>query len=249
MRILSQLALIGSAQFGLSCSWDCHIYALRVRDGLVLIDAGSGLGEDEVAAQLESDFPGVPVVGLILTHAHMDHSGGAGGLRRRFGCVVMSSEETGAILERGDEERSGLRRAREMGGYPADLRMKPGRIDQTFRANQEIELGGQAWYPVRLRGHSHDSYALLTKVGDRTACFSGDAVFYGGILGVINAWDSGLQGYVEDLPQLKNAGIDILLPGHGLFTLREGQKHIDAAIRSLESGFLPPQIGQGAAIF
>ncbi|MGC9223826.1 MAG: MBL fold metallo-hydrolase [Terracidiphilus sp.] len=249
MRILSQLAMIGSAQFGLSSRLDCHMYAVRSPEGVVLVDAGSGLGEREVAAHLEADFPGVAVAGVILTHSHMDHSGGAEALRMRFGCKLFVSEETRPILESADEERSGLRRAREMGGYPEDLRMKPCAIDCTYQSGEAFEAGGRRWRAVRVRGHSNDSYCLMTEIEGRNACFSGDVVFYGGVLGVINSWDSDLHGYVEDLPRLTNAKIDILLPGHGLFTLKNGQRHVDAAIRSLDSGFLPRQIGQGAAIF
>ena len=81
------------------------------------------------------------------------------------------------------------------------------------------------------------------------ACFSADCVFYGGVLGVINAEDSGMQGYSKDLPKLGGLGVDLLLPGHGLFTLKHGQKHIDSAMEGMRRGFLSPQIGQGAIIF
>ncbi len=241
--------MVGSAQFGLSDQWDCHVYAVDSPQGVVMIDAGSGLGEADLAAELAADFPGVSVAGIILTHSHADHSGGAGALRKRFGCTLVTSEETGSILEAGDEERSGLRRAREMGAYPKELRLRNCPVDQTFRSGEQFEVGGRVWNPMRVRGHSNDSYCLLTLIDGHVACFSGDVVFYGGVLGVINAWDSSLQGYVEDLPMLRNSGVEMLLPGHGMFTLKAGQRHIDAALQSLQSGFLPAQIGQGVVIF
>ncbi len=249
MRILSDLAMVGSAQYGLSSPWDCSVYAVRVPQGLVLVDTGAGTGEDEIVANLAEDFPGVPVMGAILTHSHMDHAGGADGLRQRLGCEIAAPQVSREILELGDEKRSGLQQARERGGYPPTLCMKAYAVDKVFCADVEFQLGGQTWRPVHVRGHSHDSFCLTTRIAGKRACFSGDVVFYGGVLGVINSWDSGMQGYVEDLPRLGELGVDMLLPGHGMFTLKGGQRSIDAAIQALRSGFLPAQIGQGAAIF
>jgi hypothetical protein len=39
------------------------------------------------------------------------------------------------------------------------------------------------------------------------------------------------------------------LPGHLLFTLRNGQQHIDLALTQLKRGFVPLSIGQLEAIF
>jgi glyoxylase-like metal-dependent hydrolase (beta-lactamase superfamily II) len=153
------------------------------------------------------------------------------------------------ILSHADEDGSGLKQARERGTYPRELRMRPCLPDATYRDGEEIRIGGRDFHTLHVRGHSEDSFCLLTKLNGGLACFSGDAVFYGGILGVINAKDSGMQGYFLDLPKLSGLGIELLLPGHGLFTLKNGQKHIDAATEAMDKGFLPPQIGQGALIF
>ena len=79
--------------------------------------------------------------------------------------------------------------------------------------------------------------------------FTGDTIFYGGILGVINRPDSGMQGYRCDIKKLSNLNVEGLFPGHGLFTLRRGQAHIDLAIEQAHKGFLPRQIGQWDIMF
>ncbi|MHB1022220.1 MAG: MBL fold metallo-hydrolase [Acidobacteriaceae bacterium] len=249
MRINSFLAIIGSGQFGLSSPYDCHVYAIRGPEGVVLIDAGSGLAEAELVRNLAMDFPNVPVAAVLLTHAHMDHSGGALGLKRYFHCPVIASNLSKPALEAADEESNGLRHAREAGGYPSHLHMKPCPIDATYADGEHIAVAGLVLEAVHVRGHSQDSFCLLTHLNGSHICFSADVVFYGGILGVINAWDSTMQGYCSDLPKLQGRSIDMLFPGHGLFTLQNGQQHIDAAIQTLGSGFLPAQIGQGAGIF
>lgn len=77
----------------------------------------------------------------------------------------------------------------------------------------------------------------------------GDILFYGGIVGLINSPDSSLQSYCEDIGKLEGLAVDILLPGHGLFTISGGQRHIDMARAELQKGFVPRTIGQGDLIF
>jgi glyoxylase-like metal-dependent hydrolase (beta-lactamase superfamily II) len=249
MRISQFLAIIGSAQFGLSGPYDCHVYAIRGPGGIVLVDAGSGLAEIEVAQHLAEDFPDVPVAAVLLTHSHADHSGGADGLRHRYHCRVIASDLTAPILQAADEERSGLRRAREAGGYPPGLHMRPCSVDGVYRDGDHFMVAGLTFEAVQVRGHSHDSFCLIVEVNGHRICFSADVVFYGGILGVINAWDSSFQDYCVDLQKLQGRSIEMLFPGHGLFTLRDGQRHIEGAIQTLNNGFLPAQIGQGGGIF
>jgi Zn-dependent hydrolases, including glyoxylases len=249
MRVNSNLAIVGSGQFALSGPYDCHVYAIRCPEGIVLIDAGSGLHEAEIVNNLCEDFPGVPIVDIVVTHGHPDHSGGAADLKARFGCRVLTSTLTAPTLRDADEERNGLRHARELGVYPLDLRMKHCRPDAVYNDGDVLQIGGQEFRALHIRGHSEDSFCLLTKLDGALACFSADVIFYGGILGVINSRDSGMQGYVADLPKLADLGIEMLLPGHGLFTLKNGQRHINAALDAIQKGFLPQQIGQGTIIF
>ena len=58
-----------------------------------------------------------------------------------------------------------------------------------------------------------------------------------------------MKGYRADLSKLRGLGVEGLFPGHGLFTLRDGQRHIDLAIEECQKGFLPRQIGQADIIF
>ena len=82
------------------------------------------------------------------------------------------------------------------------------------------------------------------------ALFAGDIVFAAGIIGLINYPGSDLTRYRDNIGRLGGLGIDALLPGHLLFTLGNGQRHIDLAIERLTNGgFVPYSIGQGAVSF
>jgi glyoxylase-like metal-dependent hydrolase (beta-lactamase superfamily II) len=69
--------------------------------------------------------------------------------------------------------------------------------------------------------------------------FTGDVVFYGGAIGLINADGSSLADYRRDLPKLSELKVDMLFPGHSVFVLRNGQKHIDRALKKLTDFVLP----------
>lgn len=249
MRIKNYLAVVASLQFGLAGPSDCHVYALRGPEGVVLIDAGAGTHSHELLHNLRSDLPGCTLTALLLTHAHMDHCGGAASVREATGCAVIAAVPSKAILETGDEEASGLRVAREQGVYPADSRLTPCPVDLTVRDAETFSAAGVEFTAFHVRGHSPDSFCYLTRFSGSPWLFCGDVVFYGGVLGVINAAGSGMSGYRIDLPKLGGLGVEGLFPGHGLFTLRGGQCHLDRAIAEVRKGFLGPQIGQEGLTF
>ena len=249
MRVTDSLAVIGSLQFGLSGAFDCSVYAVRGPDGIVLIDSGGGTHTDRLLANLVRDLGREQVKAILLTHCHPDHCAGAAHLKRATGCRVAAPEMTAEALERGDEDRLALTEAREAGVYPPDFRILPCEVDHRLRDGVPLEAAGLEFVPIHVRGHSDDSFVLRTTIDGATWIFSGDAVFYGGLLGVINAAGSGMDGYRRDLPKLAGLGADGLFPGHGLFTLRGGQRHLDVALAQARSGFLPRQIGQGDVIF
>lgn len=249
MRLTSSLALVGSLQFGVSGPLDCHVYAVAGGEGVVLIDAGGGTHTRQLLVNLEEDLGTAQVTAVMITHAHADHCGGAAGLHRLTGCRVFAPEISRAVLETGDEEASGLTKAREQGLYPPDFHLSPCCVDRGLRDGEQVEVAGLHFKAIHVRGHSEDSFCYLLNIHRQRWLVTGDVVFYGGVLGVINAEGSGMSGYREDLSKLGGLGVEGLFPGHGLFTLRDGQRHIDCAIEQVRKGFLPRQIGQGDLIF
>jgi glyoxylase-like metal-dependent hydrolase (beta-lactamase superfamily II) len=149
----------------------------------------------------------------------------------------------------GDEEASGLRAAREQGTYPPDFHFAPCSVDHALRDGEEFEAGGIDFRAIQVRGHCEDAFCYCTHFAGEQWIFTGDVVFYGGVLGVINIAGSGMSGYRADLAKLQGLEVEGLFPGHGMITLRSGQQHIDLAIDTLSKGFLPRQVGQGDLIF
>jgi hydroxyacylglutathione hydrolase len=249
MRINQDLAMIASLQFGLSGPLDCHVYALRGRTGVVLIDAGSGIFTEQLLQNLSCEYPGRSVAAIIITHSHLDHCGGAAAIRECAGCKVIAPQLCRQTLESGDEVASGLRMAREQGIYPSETRLQPCAVDLAVEDGETFRADGLSFRAIHVRGHSRDAFCYLTQTDGKNWLFSGDVVFYGGVLGIINAEGSSMDGYRADLHKLTGLAVDGLFPGHGLFTLCGGQRHLDCAVEQTHKGFVGRQIGQGDLIF
>jgi glyoxylase-like metal-dependent hydrolase (beta-lactamase superfamily II) len=216
---------------------------------VVLIDAGAGTHSEQILRNLADDFPGQSVNSLLITHTHLDHCGGAAEIHERTECQVIAPIASKAILEHADEERSGLRVARSQGVYPADFRLKPCPVHRAVGDNERFSAAGFDFIAIHVKGHSRDTHCFLVRHETASWLFTGDVVFYGGVLGVINAEGSDMEGYRSDLRKLAGLNVDGVFPGHGLFTLSGGQRHLDCAIEQLGKGFLGRQIGQWELIF
>jgi glyoxylase-like metal-dependent hydrolase (beta-lactamase superfamily II) len=249
MRVADALAVVGSLQFGLSGPLDCHVYALRGEHSLVLIDAGAGTHTDQLLKNVSVDFSGASVAAVLITHCHVDHCGGAAAIRQRTGCKIIAPELCRMTLQTADEEASGLRVAREQGIYPPEFRLPPCPVDVTVADGETFTAAGMEFTAIHVRGHSRDAHCYLTRCKGRNWLFTGDVVFYGGVLGVVNAEGSGMDGYRADIGKLCGLDVDGLFPGHGLFTFCRGQRHLDCAIEQTRKGFVGRQIGQGDLIF
>jgi hydroxyacylglutathione hydrolase len=250
MRITETIYLVGSAQVGISGPWDCHVYLVKGPEGLVLIDAGGGGSGEIIAKNIEREgFKLKDVCALLITHNHFDHSCGAAELKQITGCSVYISHLSKELLERGTEQEVGLDLAKQLGIYPNEFIYRNCNVDYAVRDGDLIKVGGLRFQAIAVEGHSQDSICYLLEISGKRNLFAGDVLFYGGILGLINFPGSNLDGYRKDLNKLAGLNIDGLFPGHMLFTLEGGQKHIDASIKQCKKGFVPRSIGQFEPIF
>ncbi len=250
MRITEDIYLVGSLQLGISGRWDSHVYLLKGTDGLVLIDAGGGTDGERIFENIRREgFDPSDVKALLLTHIHFDHSCGAAEIRERTGCKVYISANTRELLEHGTAEEAGLDKAIEKGIYPEWFQLRNCVVDQPVEDGDVISVAGLEFRAISVDGHSPDSICYLVEMNGSRNLFLGDVLFYGGIIGLINAGGSTMEGYRKDLTKLAGLDIDGFYPGHFLFTVTGGQRHIDAAIAQLNKGSMPQTVGQIGTIF
>ena len=234
MRLHPRIYLVGSGELGLSDSWDCHVYVVDGGSELALIDAGGGRPASYAMIRQNMLTDGLNpqrIRHIIVTHWHADHARGAAGWREQLNAPVYLPEIEREILETGE---AGLI------ACPVDVGIAHGDV---------IQVGDLTLQAIQVPGHSQGICALLAEIDGYRALFVADIVYQNGIIGLINHPCSELASYREYLPRLAKLKVDALLPGHLLFTLRNGQAHIDRALAQMQRGFVPLSIGQVEAIF
>lgn len=236
MRIGNGVHLIGAGSLGAAMSslWDCNVYAIEQPNGEVwLIDAGVGHEPERLAAELAAD--GLTRVDAVLvTHGHLDHSGGAHWWRSRFGAHIWAPALTARALAAGDEDAILLPMARRLGIYPADFRYTACPVDRVLEPGETV--GGLR--VIAAPGHAADMIALLYEPAG--ILFSADALFYGGRIAYAaeNA-DANLADYERTLRSFNGYVWDALCPGHGIWVSRNARGHVARALAAFDAGGVP----------
>jgi glyoxylase-like metal-dependent hydrolase (beta-lactamase superfamily II) len=239
VQISDNLHLVGSEQFALSHMLDCNCYLLDYGDGLALVDTGLGLGVQEIVDNIrQGGFRLDSLTHILLTHTHLGHWGGAPLLRDLTGAQIWAPALGRHWMEHVDQDRT-VKQNLHYGRWPRDLNPRPCSPDRVFGDGDVIRLGEHSMLAIGVQGHTKDSTCFLWESHGRRALFTGDVVFYGGLIGLINAEGSSLDDYRRDMEKLADLRIDMLLPGHSVFVLRDGQKHINRALRKLADFVLP----------
>jgi glyoxylase-like metal-dependent hydrolase (beta-lactamase superfamily II) len=239
MRISDHIYLVGSEQFGLSHPLDCSCYLIDGGSALGLIDAGLGLGVDDLLANITAaGFDPQALTHILITHAHAGHWGGALELRKRLGAQVWV-HELGAAGMTNVADDPGIQLNIKFKRYPLGFVPLPCSPDRTLSDGETIRIGSFEVRAVLVQGHTNDSVCYLFADGSKRGLFTGDVVFYGGKLGLLNLDGFSMEAYRRDIHKLADLNVDMLLPGHGVFTVKRGQNHIKRAIYKLSDFVMP----------
>jgi glyoxylase-like metal-dependent hydrolase (beta-lactamase superfamily II) len=174
------------------------------------------VGEGEVAvidpgpddprhlAALAAAVAGERVAAVLVTHAHLDHSGGAARFAARVGAPVLGhGDPVGA-------RAPAMARLRGIGGGEG--------IDAGFHPDRRIGEGdavaGPGWRLDVLATPGHTADHLAFAWADAGALFSGDLVM-GWATPVISPPDGDLSAFRASLGRLAGRGEPVFYPGHG----------------------------------
>ena len=232
---------------GLSDDYDCHVYLIDGGQELGLVDAGGGMGVPEILDHIRNDgFDPARVRHLILTHAHGDHAGGAARLVEALGGPrVYMHADSAAFVRDGNAEAVYLPQAIEAGIYPADYRFEACPVDVDLHEGDTISIGELTLRAIDTPGHCSGHMSFMMGHGGRNFFFGGDLVFFGGTILLQNIPDCDLQAQIQSLKKMRDAAVDVFLPGHLTFSLRNGQRHIDAALKIIDGLLVPPNFTYG----
>lgn len=205
---------------------------------MALVDAGLGLGAKEICENIcKEGFDPNDLGRVIITHAHLGHWGGAPYFRDEYASQVwVSALGAERLIELKDP---GLPIAMKFNRYPPDFKPRACPVDRTMADGNRIPVGSLELQAILVQGHSKDSMCFLLVENGKRALFSGDTVFYGGRIGLVNLEGYSFEDYRRDIHKLADLNIDMLFPGHGVFVLSRGQKHVYRAIHQLSDFVLP----------
>ena len=148
-------------------------YVVETSDGLVLIDAGLDSDAGPLRAEMaELGLDWKRVRAVLLTHAHGDHSGGAGYLRAATGATIYAGQGDAEVLRAG-----GPREAFFSTFYMPQATPGPITVDRALDDEQEITVGDARFRVLLTPGHTPGSVCYLLERGDQRVLFSGDVIW------------------------------------------------------------------------
>lgn len=233
MRLKKNIYLVGAGAFGISHSFDCSVYIIDCVTELVMIDTGAGCEIERIIKNIEGDdLDPQKIKHILLTHSHADHAGGAHEFSKRYGAKIYISEIEADAASISDERILKLDIAKRSGFYSPNYQYQPCKPSVLLKDNDRIDVNGFILKALHIPGHSEGSICYQLDIAEGRALFTGDVSFYDGAIGLLNCNGSNLSDYRNNIGRLGNLDVDMLLPGHFVFVLSEGQKHIDKAIKA-----------------
>lgn len=240
MKIVEDVYLVGGGMIGLSHSSDSYVYLIDGKSEVALIDAGVGIDSEHIFHNIENEgYQLSDIKKVILTHIHADHAGGSRCFKEKANSLLFVPQAEVELFEAGIDDELGLNIAKESGIYPPDYIFPHCKVDHSVKHNETIKVGNLSLRAIHIPGHSPGSTCFLMEKNEKRILFSGDVVFHGGEIGLINCSGSNLADYRKYVTRLANLSVDVLLPGHKMFTLRGGQEHINKAIKALRELSVP----------
>jgi glyoxylase-like metal-dependent hydrolase (beta-lactamase superfamily II) len=206
----------------MSHPYDCSVYLVDLGE-LILIDAGLGMGVQNIVANIEVlGLDPTRLSTLLLTHCHIDHMGGASWFRERFGTRLVMHTLDADILERGDNRLTAAFCFNiDFTPVAVDLRLQGEKTDLLFPSGRLSCL--------HTPGHTPGSISLYTDLEEARILFVQD--IQAPLLGEFDCDPLAWSNSVKKLLSLKG---DILCDGHnGIWQpARSVQKYLQHAANS-----------------
>lgn len=195
-----------------------NVYALECLDGeIAIVDTGFASSATAIIREVRELFEGRSPSRILLTHAHFDHAGAAGALRREFGAEVFAGAGDTVLVDGHYRVRDTVGRT-HFGRWVARLARR-NRARELATAVDCPLAGEQAIAPalraVPVPGHTAGSYCFVDD--HRQVAFVGDLVISHGAtptrsMRFANADD---EQYLRSMATFAQRAPAVGCPGHG----------------------------------
>ena len=179
--------------------------SLLIDSGLGKFDASWGYSVNNPTEELLSCLKYRNVKQIILTHAHLDHSGGVASLKpeQREGITIYCHENERSYLELPDSLY-----INPINKFSLD----PITITKSVSNGDNLVIGDYVFEIIHTPGHTEGSMCLFDP--DKKILFSGDCVFPEGAFGRVDFTGSNPEKMLSSLEHLASLDIESLFAGH-----------------------------------
>lgn len=144
---------------------NCSIFGDEASREAIVVDPGDDI--QDIVAIIERH--GLTVKEIVITHAHIDHIGGAHRLKALTGAAVYMNQNDQELYDRLDMQAAWL-------GVRTPERTA---IDQDIRDGDRLTLGGAAFEMRHTPGHTQGSISIFIPAESKLV--AGDTLFAGSI--------------------------------------------------------------------
>jgi len=182
---------------------NCSIIADQNTHEAMVIDPGDDIGDIQAILQKH----GVRVKQIVITHAHIDHVGGAMKLRAATGAPILLNQKDHALLKMLDMQAAWL-------GMSSPDEVE---VDRTLSDADKVEAGALVANVMHTPGHTEGSICLYFPAEQKL--IAGDTLFAGSI-GRTDLPGGSFDKIIRSLHQkvLSLPDETIVVPGHGPLT-------------------------------
>ncbi len=228
-QILGDVYLVGQGKLSnLTYMIDCGT------EGVAVIDPSNESEFEATVANVEKCGRGRRDIRWVInTHCHTDHSWADRKFHDELGAQIILHEADAEAVEKGTQVTAFLRyQLAEFPRCPVARRLADGEV---------LRLGNKTLQVIHTPGHTPGSTSFLLQVEGKNLLFSGDTVFYDGMLGWQQNPYADDRAYLRSVEKLEHFQFDtqpvrwdMLLPGHGAIALDEAYLDVQKSRERIE---------------
>jgi len=197
---------------------NCSIFGDESSKEAIVIDPGDEI--DDILAVVNRH--GLTVKAIVITHAHIDHIGGAAKLKTATGAPVYMNERDQGLYDRLEMQAAWL-------GTEAPDRTE---IDTPAREGDRLTIGGTDFHVLHTPGHTQGSISLWIPAENKL--IAGDTLFRDSIGRTDLPGGDGRQILISIREKLLPLpGHAVVIPGHGAATTIGREKQQNPFLRGL----------------